>query len=44
VLRALILFRDRKAWRKLQITGMRRDFSWHQSAAQYLALYQSLID
>ncbi len=43
VLRALILFQDRKTWRKLQTTGMQRDFSWAQSAAQYLALYQSLL-
>ena len=44
VLRALILFQDGKAWRRLQLTGMQQDFSWRQSAANYLALYQSLLN
>ncbi|GAB4324509.1 MAG: glycogen synthase GlgA [Candidatus Sumerlaeia bacterium] len=29
-------------WRQLQRNGMRRDFSWTQSALQYLKLYSSL--
>jgi starch synthase len=38
--RALALYRQPKRWRQLQRTGMRQDFSWERSAAEYLALYQ----
>jgi len=44
VLRALILYQQKTAWRKLQTRGMRQDFSWHHSAEQYLALYHALLD
>ncbi|MCB1772284.1 MAG: glycogen synthase GlgA [Gammaproteobacteria bacterium] len=40
LLRALELFREPKQWMKLAKTGMRADFGWRNSAAQYLALYQ----
>lgn len=43
VLRALLLFDNKKAWRRLQISGMKRDFGWNRSAEQYLSLYQKLI-
>lgn len=43
VLRALILFPHKTAWRKLQISGMQQDFGWQRSAQQYLSLYRSLI-
>ena len=33
---------DPKAWRQLQLAGMAKDFSWENSAQEYLALYQSL--
>lgn len=36
---ALAVFRQPKAWRKLQQAGMNRDFSWNTSAARYAALY-----
>jgi starch synthase len=39
---ALQLFRDQKAWQKLQREGMRQDFSWERSARAYLSLYRSL--
>jgi len=42
--RALDCYRDRKTWRQIQRNGMRRDFSWGNSAAQYLALFQSLLE
>jgi starch synthase len=42
VLRALRLFRDRKAWSRLQRNGMRRDFSWKTSAQHYRDLYRLL--
>lgn len=40
VKRALRRFRDKVQWRQLQITGMQQDFSWQQSAREYLILYQ----
>lgn len=40
--RALAAYRDKKAWRRIQRNGMTRDFSWEKSAADYLALYQSM--
>ena len=43
VLRALILYQQKTAWRKLQTRGMKQDFSWHHSAEQYLALYRTLL-
>ncbi len=43
VLRALIVFRDRKAWRKLQANGMAHDFSWQASARRYQELYLSML-
>ncbi len=39
---ALEIFRDKKAWHKLQQNCMEQDFSWTQSAKRYAALYQSL--
>ncbi len=42
--RALALYQDRKAWRKLMINGMAQDFSWERSARQYVALYRNLGD
>lgn len=43
ILRALHCYRDRKTWRQIQHSGMNRDFSWSNSAAQYLELYHSLL-
>jgi starch synthase len=40
VYRALDCFTQARVWQQLQANGMRRDFGWEQSAAQYLALYQ----
>ena len=42
VKRALIMYLDKKTWKKLQQTAMSRDFSWQHSAEQYLALYRGL--
>jgi starch synthase len=30
------------AWQRMQERGMRTDFSWDQSARQYIGIYQSL--
>lgn len=40
--RAMILYGNHDAWKKMQLAGMKKDFSWLQSAEQYLALYESL--
>ncbi|MHC4731568.1 MAG: glycogen synthase GlgA [Planctomycetota bacterium] len=40
---ALDLFAKPKLWRRVRRNGMRRDFSWKRSAAEYAALYRRLI-
>ena len=42
VKRALILYSLPKTWKKLQINGMQKDYSWSKSAQQYLNLYNRL--
>ncbi len=42
VKRAVTLYSDKKAWKSIQANAMRKDFSWRQSAEQYLSLYESL--
>ena len=42
VRRALALYPDRQAWRRMQQAGMRLDHSWNASAAEYVKLYGSL--
>jgi starch synthase len=37
---ALEIYRDRTAWRLLQLNGMKRDFGWEASARRYLEIYQ----
>jgi starch synthase len=37
---ALTVFRDKKAWKSLQMRGMGKDFSWKASAAAYAKLYE----
>jgi len=45
VKRALVLRRNARLWKQMQLTGMRQDFSWRHSAAEYLQLYdQALSD
>jgi starch synthase len=41
--RALRVYDDSSAWRRIQLNGMRQNFSWKRSAEQYLALYQQLV-
>jgi starch synthase len=38
--RALAAWRDRAAWRRLMLSGMRREFSWERSARAYVELYE----
>jgi starch synthase len=40
---AMKIFSTREKWRSIQRAGMAQDFSWENSAKQYLQLYQSLI-
>jgi starch synthase len=40
---ALRFFRKRDVWRRIQVNGMVRDFSWHSSAEQFLSLYRDLL-
>ena len=41
VARAVDLYReDRDCWRKLQLAGMRQDWSWERSAAEYVSVYE----
>ena len=41
--RALKVFEDKKRFKELQVTGMKGDFSWKQSAERYKKLYKDLI-
>ena len=38
--RALAVYQDRRAWRRLMRNGMTRDFSWDRSARQYEELFK----
>ncbi|MCK4841203.1 MAG: glycogen synthase GlgA [Methylococcales bacterium] len=40
--RTMLLYHDKKTWKKIQIAAMEKDFSWQNSAKQYLALYQEI--
>jgi starch synthase len=42
VKRSLILYSQPDNWKKIQINGMKKDFSWQQSAQHYLTLYRNL--
>jgi starch synthase len=41
--RAAAAFRVPEGWRQLQLNGMAEDFSWRQSAREYLAVYRGLV-
>ena len=41
VRKALRVFNDREAWRRLMANGMAKDFSWTASAAEYARLYET---
>ncbi|MBX7151042.1 glycogen synthase GlgA [bacterium] len=38
--RALATFKDKTTWNKIQINGMKKDFSWNSSAKKYRLLYE----
>jgi starch synthase len=37
---ALGVFKDRQAWQRLQVAGMRQDHSWAASARRYVEVYE----
>ncbi len=41
--RALELFQDKPAWRRMMKQGMMKDFSWEASAKKYVTLYRNLL-
>jgi len=41
--RALKLYGNSAAWKKLMLTGMKQDWSWKRSAAEYVSLYETAI-
>ena len=42
--RALHLYRTQpKTWHRLQVNGMKKNFSWDRSAAEYVKLYRRAL-
>jgi starch synthase len=41
--RALTLYGEPLAWRRLQLKGMAEDFGWAASARRYAALYDQVV-
>jgi len=41
--RALEAFRWPRLWTRIMLNGMRKDFSWSRSAAEYVEVYRSLV-
>lgn len=41
--RAIAQYIDKNQWRKLQINGMKSDFSWEHSAKEYIQLYEKCM-
>jgi len=39
VRQALHLYTDERIWKRIQLNGMAKDFSWKKSAAEYAKLY-----
>jgi starch synthase len=41
--RAIETYKDKKVWRKIQINGMKEDYSWEHSAKEYIMLYNKAV-
>lgn len=41
--KSLALYQNKPVWQRLQLNGMRQEFSWASSAREYLKLYRELI-
>jgi len=42
--RAINVYRDREKWKCLMQTGMKQDFSWEHSAAEYVKIYKMAME
>jgi starch synthase len=42
--KAVDLFQNAEAWKKLVANGLKADFSWGRSAQRYLELFHTLIE
>jgi starch synthase len=42
--RARTAFANPRVWKKLQVAGMRQDFSWDRSAREYVKLYENALE
>jgi starch synthase len=42
--RAAVLYKHKLAWRQLMRAGMMQDFSWENSAREYLEVYEAVIN
>ncbi len=42
VKRALLIYSQPKLWRQVQVNGMKKDYSWSESAKQYQKVYDAL--
>jgi starch synthase len=40
---ALHYYSDDGVWKRIQLNGMAKDFSWHTSAAEYAKLYEAAL-
>ena len=43
VYRAVEVFKNKPLWHRIQMNGMKRDFSWRASAKKYVALYEKAM-
>jgi starch synthase len=41
--RAVAAYNDFETWQKVQMNGMKMDFSWHSAAGEYVKLYEKAI-
>ncbi len=44
IAKAIGVYADKKTWKRIQLRGMKADFSWHASAKKYLDLYRKAIN
>ena len=44
LIKALQKFKDKHAWKIIQQNGMKKDFSWNQSARKYAKIYFDLLN
>jgi starch synthase len=42
--RALEIYRDKRAWSKLMLKGMSKDYSWEAQAKKYVELYEKALE